>query len=84
MNEITKDKLNMVANDDLLIKSLREFFDEVMEERRPFITSTDSNLLLGEQFRGYEEARQIIEKAFIELASYKNLPKGIKTFNKER
>lgn len=66
MNPVFKDKLSLTASDDLLVESLQALFTEVIEQERPIVGSED-NQLLGERFRAYEQARELINKTFIAL-----------------
>jgi hypothetical protein len=89
ISEIFKDKLDSISNDELLIAALMALFDENIEKERPIvimddIRSTINNEVLGEQYRSYFIAKNIIEKSFNDLRSFKiNKTKTIK-FNKEQ
>ena len=84
MNDFLKDKLQIIANDNLLLEAIRAVFDEAIEKEKPQIGEMNDNVLLGEKYRSYEKVKQIIEQGFVNLKSYKisNLPPKI--FNKER
>lgn len=82
MNEIYKDKLSIIVNDELLIAALRAVFDEAIEKVRP--TEETANSVLGEQYHAYLVAQKIIKQSFSDLDSYKVGKSPEKTFNKER
>jgi len=84
MNEIFKEKLNILANDEFLLKAIKSVFYEVIEKEKPKINETSSNGLLGEQYRAYETSKQIIDKAFIKIQESKQGNQTSKNFNKER
>lgn len=84
MNDLLKDKLQTITNDELLITAIRAVFNERIEKEKPNILDMDDNVLLGEKYRAYEVARQIIEQSFADLMSYKVEPKPVKKFNKAR
>ena len=69
MNEIYKDKLKIASEDELLIKAVKAVFDERAEKERP--TGEGDNLALGERYRAYLEAKNIIDKAFLDINLYK-------------
>lgn len=84
MNEIYKDKLRVIASDELTVKVLRALFEERLARERPSIVETDNNDLLGQKFRAYEEAKLIIDEAFKDLMENKEFKKLDNSFNKER
>ena len=84
ISEFNKDKLQQILNDELLLSAIRNVFDETIEEFKPNVGETTDNVLLGEKFRSYETAKEIIKKGFINLLSYKINKKVEKTFNKGR
>lgn len=83
MNDILKSKLEILAEDDLLLDALRAVFEERVEKERPQIGEED-NSLLGEKFRAYEVAQTMLELAFKDLKDYKKVFKKSNNFNKER
>lgn len=83
INDLLRDKLKILASDELLIEAIREVFNKRIEKEKPLIGEADNNLL-GEKYRAYEETKQIIEKGFTDLKSYEATEKQTKGFNKER
>ena len=84
MNNLFKDKLALLTNDELLVKAIRAVFDERIKKEKPNVEKTNDNRLLGEKYRAYEKAKQMLDKGFIDIMSYqvdKNKPKD---FHKER
>lgn len=82
INDLLKDKLQMIVNDDLLIQAIKAIFDETVKTEMP--QDIIDNALLGEKYRAYLIAKRIIEKSFIDLMSYKIIKPALKTFNKEK
>ena len=82
MEEIFTDRLKMV--DDILLKALRELFNEESKKHKPVISEEQNNNLLGEKYRAYSMAKEIIEQAFIGIESLKEIKKQDVTFHKER
>ena len=84
MNDLLREKLEIINNDELLLKAIRQVFNERIEQEKPQVSETNDNSVLGEKYRAYETAMQIIEKGFTDLTAYKIDKKIIKNFSKER
>lgn len=84
LNNLFKDKLQMIVNDDLLIQAIRAVFEERIEKEKPKISEVIDNEALGQIYRAYEMAKLMIDEGFIDLMSYKLPTKPFKIFNKER
>jgi len=84
LNPLQQDKLAIILNDELLISSIEAVFNETINKSKPDIEKTDNNSVLGEKYRSYEIAKQIIKQGFIDLRSYQEDNKVNKTFKKER
>ena len=84
MNELYKDKLAILADDEILLKAIKEVFNERVEKEKPEIREGQDNALLGEKYRAYEQCKQMIEKGFTDLLSYKISKEPIKGFDKSR
>ena len=83
MLDIYKDKLSIIANDNLLVQSIKAVFDEEIIKEQETIQPEDNNTLVGEKYRAYEKAKIIIRNAFIEIENYQQGKKLIKKFRKE-
>jgi len=82
ISDLYRDKLQTILNDELLLKALREVFDQTIENSKPLITERDDNSLLGEKYRAYLMAKEIVERGFTELNSYRIDRQKEKKFNK--
>jgi hypothetical protein len=69
MNNILRDKLGIIVNDELLLKALRAVFDERIEKSNPEVI--DDNTKLGENYRAYIKSKEVVEEAFNDLNNYK-------------
>lgn len=72
LTELQKDKLARFLEDELLLKTIEQVFNETLDNNMPTIHFLDSNKGLGEKFRAYHEAKGIVRTAFLDLLSYKN------------
>lgn len=84
MNEILQERLQQIANNDILIMALKELFDEQLKKEVPQINKMANNFLIGEQYRAYTNTKEIIDRAFLALTGFKTTSKIINQFNKER
>lgn len=71
MNELEKDKLQPFLHDDLLVSIIKKFFNAETEKNTPQMNGLDNDVVLGQKYRAYIEAKHIIWKCFNELESYK-------------
>ena len=84
MDNIFKDKLQTIASDKLLITAIKAVFKERIDKEKPEIGETNDDILIGQKYRAYEKAKEIIKMGFIDLKSYQPTAKTSKNFNKER
>jgi hypothetical protein len=82
MQQIHKDRLSSI--DNLLIQAIETAFYEEVEACKPQIEDGDDNGIIGEKYRAYIKGKQIIEKALINIKSYKTGGTPDKGFSKER
>lgn len=69
------DAIQIILDNELAMSGLRQVFRDAAEESCPKVTDAAHNVLLGEQYRGYEQAKQIINDAFMKLQEYHRAPK---------
>lgn len=84
MNDTIKDKLKIIANDEILLVALKVIFDERIEKEKPVIGDNNDDKIIGQKYRAYEKAKDIVDKTFQDLNNYKLNRKPIKGFHKER
>lgn len=72
LNPIQIDKLARLLEDELLLKTIEQVFNETLDDNLPQIHVLETNKHLGEKYRAYNEAKGIIRIAFLDLLSYKN------------
>lgn len=84
LNETEKDIIQILLKNDQLLGVVRKVFEQTIETNRPQIMPTDNNELLGERYRAYDLARNIVEVGFKTLTSYKKSEKVEKTINRAR
>jgi hypothetical protein len=67
MQQIHKDRLSNI--DNLLLQAIEEAFKEEVDASK--IGESDDNGIIGEKYRAYVKAKQIIDKTFINIKSFK-------------
>jgi hypothetical protein len=83
INELLKEKLQRLADDELMIVALRAVFEERIEKTKPDISSGDSDEIIGQAYRAYLYAVNLLQEVFLDIESYKNKKGGSPPFNKE-
>ncbi len=83
MNSVLKDKLRVIAEDDLMLKALYEAVEDRIKKDKPEVGNAD-NRLLGEKYRANEEARKLIAGVLSDISAYRNLKSSINKINKGR
>ena len=84
LTETQIDSLQILLTNDHLLGAVKRVFEEATEVNRPQIMPTDDDKLLGERYRAYENAKNIIETAFTSLNSYKKGKKVENNINRAR
>jgi hypothetical protein len=69
MQQIHKDRLSNI--DNLLLQAIEEAFKEEVDASKPQIGESDDNGIIGEKYRAYVKAKQIVDKTFINIKSFK-------------
>ena len=82
MNEILRDRLRILADDDLMLQAIRAVIDERIELEKPTISETNDDLLLGQKYRAYNQAKNILDEVLIDISTYKVNKNNLNKFNK--
>ena len=82
MNDLYKDKLQIILNDEHLFNAVRAVFYDTMEKHHPLVNEQNDNQVIGEKYRAYEQSRKIIEDGFTNLLSYKLDKRTKEPFNR--
>jgi len=80
----TKEKLNILAEDELLLQAIQEAFIEQIDKAKPDVGKGDNDTHLGQKYRAYEKAKDILMNTITEIKSYKNNQKTKTAFNKAK
>lgn len=84
MREIFKTKLEILNKDQLTLDALRTVLEARIEAEKPVIGDSNDDTLLGQKYRAYEKAKDILTGFFLDIDSYKENLKSNECFNKER
>lgn len=82
MNRTLEDKLRVLAEDDLTLQAINELFNRTIEEMKPEIGEGDNNVKLGEKYRAYTQAKNILKEVLQDIETYKDRKVDTKTINK--
>ena len=75
------DALQIIIRSDTIRKAIGEIFNETLAESLPEV-SGESDEVVGQKYRAYATARQLIEDAFYKLDSYKEFEGGSSSNNR--
>lgn len=84
MNDILKSKLTILADDINTLMAIETVFKERIEKEKPEIDKFADNTLLGEKFRAYEKAKEMLSLAMLDIANYKNIINQNNGFDKAK
>jgi len=62
--------LNLIYSNELIMEELKKLFDEEAERHAPRMTGQDDEML-GQEYRAYMKAKEIIEDTFIQIKMLK-------------
>ena len=82
MQSIYKDRLEILANDEVALKAIRLAFEERIEQEKPDIEKNDDDILLGQKYRAYLQAKNILNQSMIDIEGYKNIKVDSNKYNK--
>ena len=84
LNDLEKDKLQTLLNDEVLLAVLYKAFISATESQKPKVGVLDSNQLLGQKYRAYQISKEIINEAFDLLLAHKIEKPDKKLMNRAR
>lgn len=71
MTENHKAKLEQLAGDDMMVDAIKGLFNKVIESVKPGIDVGENNTKIGERYRAYIQAQNIVKYTFSDLEAYK-------------
>jgi len=83
-NKLLEEKLQALAENELVLDTIHWVFNQRIEQEKPNIEKDDDNFLLGEKYRAYEKAKNILEKVITDIQSYKDNKLKTNSFNKSK
>ena len=84
MKDILQDKLKRLSEDTLMIEAIMALINERIEKEKPEIGKTDNDKVLGEKFRAYENAKNMLNGILQDIEIYDINKTNSKEFNKSR
>lgn len=83
MIELIESKLSILAGDEAMINAIKWLLNKEIKNLKPIIKEDTSDEIIGQQYRAYNKAHEIIENLIIGISSYENEKSSDKIFNKE-
>ena len=84
MNKILEEKLEILSGDELLLEAIRAVFDKQIELEKPNVDTHDNNQKIGEKYRAYVKAQEILNAVMADIKTYKSQKNNSKSFNKAK
>jgi hypothetical protein len=84
MNELLKNKLSILAGDESSLMAIQEIFSEQIELEKPTVEKGDNDSVLGQKFRAYEKAKEILKQTLFSIQTYKINKENNNAFNKAK
>lgn len=82
MNEILQEKLERLAENEELLKALRKVFEQRIEKEKPEISDNLNNQTLGEKYRSYCYAKNILFEVLADIENCKTIKLNDENTNK--
>jgi len=82
MNDILKSKLEVLAQDKIMMSAIKELFNERIDKEKPTIEVADNNNVLGQKYRAYEKSKKILSGVMTDIETYNVKKTKSKEFNK--
>lgn len=84
MNKNEQDILQQILGNNILLNVLKKAFKEEIDKNIPRVNDIDGDDVLGQKYRAYIEAQDLIQKCWLKIESHKT-EKGLKKdLNKAR
>ena len=85
LTQLEIDKLQHLLGDEFLLKIIEKVFDSTLNRNLPEVKWIDTNNIIGQRYRAYDQAKGLIRAAFLDLLSYKKEPEITeRSFKKSR
>lgn len=73
LSELEKDLLQIILNNEVLLKTLKKVFHIGAEQSKPIVLNED-DMIIGQKYRAYDTAKKIIEQSFIKMEEARKSP----------
>jgi hypothetical protein len=84
MNELMSEKLSRLSKDENLLMALNEIFNERIEKEKPIIGLNDTDETIGQKYRAYNKAKEILNGLITDINSHNINKKESNGFNKAK
>ena len=73
MDEREIDRLQILLNDEFLLKTVEKIFTKAIQDSEPKISEVNDDVQLGQKYRAYDTAKEILKDGFITLLNYRKV-----------
>jgi hypothetical protein len=70
MDELLTGRLEILAQDEIAVKALKALIENRIELSKPSIEPTDNDKVLGEKYRAYEQAKNLLNGVIQDIETY--------------
>ena len=84
MNDLQTEKIARLSQDETLMKALIELFNERLEKEKPTVGLDDTDEVIGQKYRAYDKAKEIVSGVITDIASHNINKKESNGFNKAK
>ena len=82
--EVLESRLKMLANDSLMVEAIKFVIEEEIEIYKPYILDETTDEMLGQKYRAYINAKDILRSAILKIESLKNTDANLNNFDKSK
>jgi len=84
INDLLQSKLEILADDDLALTAIEAVFNDRVESEKPVLVGNETNEVLGEKYRSFVTAQEIIKLSLGDIKNYKRIKENNNSFNKAK
>jgi hypothetical protein len=84
ISDLQKDILQQLLQNKPLLNTIKQVFNEEIEKNCPKVNEVDDDIVLGQKYRAYMEAKHIIRECFREIETYEMERNQKENYNKAR
>lgn len=84
LNEHEIDRLQILLRDEFLLKTVEKVLTKAIQDSEPKVSEVNDDIQLGQKYRAYDTAKEILQSGFIALLNHKKVENPEDKLNKAR